>query len=60
MGANDCLELEKKCECCGGTGVYYDDRCPDCEGRGSVVTELGSEILDFVTRRLRVVQNANS
>jgi len=51
MSANE-LELEKKCDGCKGTGVYYNDRCQDCKGSGVVVTDLGDEILDFVLRRL--------
>lgn len=57
MDAN--ITLEEKCKTCDGTGIYYKDRCPDCEGEGSVVTEVGAEILDFVLRRVRLGQRTS-
>ena len=53
MDAED-LELEKECESCSGTGVYHNDRCPDCKGDGVIITEIGAGILDFVLRRINI------
>lgn len=58
----DSLELEKECrKCCGAKKIKVKDRkksskitCPDCDGRGYHITDLGHQILDFIKRNLLV------
>jgi len=32
---------ENVCSRCGGTGIAGGKRCPDCEGTGTVTTNVG-------------------
>ena len=52
--------LEVECERCHGSGSYLDiDRlrtCPDCDGVGSVPTQFGMDVFNFVWRRLENIQ----
>lgn len=51
-------ELEVKCWRCWGNGVVASDdhadmmQCPACGGFGSILTEDGARLLEFVQRRL--------
>jgi DnaJ-class molecular chaperone len=53
------IKLDKTCPTCHGTGKYsenyYDEeergnKCEECWGNKFIPTEIGKEILDFISR----------
>jgi DnaJ-class molecular chaperone len=53
------LHLEEQCERCGGFGRWFDWKtgitiCPACKGLGTVATEAGRIIMNFILKQLMV------
>ncbi len=56
------LDLERVCPVCNGAGMHLPAAetesleparpCLRCEGRGTLPTELGRQLLDFLTKYL--------
>lgn len=54
------IKLENKCSECKGSGrdewskKYHkiDQECKDCNGKGYILTDLGTEVLAFIRRWL--------
>jgi DnaJ-class molecular chaperone len=45
--------VEIECDYCEGGKVRLKSRCPRCDGKRVVPTELGQEILDLIRRHLK-------
>ena len=56
------MPLERRCEACEGKGriyglgMYFDAslECCNCQGRGVVLTDDGTELLEFLKRHLLI------
>jgi len=48
------LELEIKCFTCEGSGYLGNDRCFECSGHGTLLTEFGEQIIGLIGRRFKL------
>lgn len=46
--------LEVICQECCGEGVAWNARCRECEGSGTISTEFGEYIYDFIRKKMEV------
>lgn len=53
----DKLTLEIPCPICHGTGKMQGRECLTCAGKGTVLTEEGKKILDFLRDSIRLSEH---
>ncbi|MDF2569483.1 MAG: Tryptophan RNA-binding attenuator protein inhibitory protein [Sporomusa sp.] len=51
------LTMEKECSTCHGLGKIDNKNCDFCNGTGTVLTEDGKRILNFLRDGIRTSEN---
>ncbi|WP_353867165.1 hypothetical protein [uncultured Sporomusa sp.] len=51
------LQLEQHCAPCKGTGKIGKEPCPACQGKGTVLTEEGKKVLNYLRNSIRASEH---
>ncbi|BBB90560.1 MAG TPA: hypothetical protein PKA28_10350 [Methylomusa anaerophila] len=51
------INLEKECMRCQGAGKIDGKTCAACEGKGTVLTEEGKKILEYLRNSIRLSEH---
>jgi hypothetical protein len=49
--------IEEKCQKCAGSGKLGGKTCPECGGKGTVLTEMGKMLLSYVQNGIRLSEH---
>lgn len=51
------LKLEETCTTCKGSGKIGKDICLTCQGKGTVLTEEGKKVLNYLRNSIRASEH---
>ena len=51
------LNLAEPCSKCNGTGKVNNAPCPDCQGKGTVLTAEGKKVLHFLRNSIALSEH---
>lgn len=49
--------VKEECPVCHGSGVFHQAICSQCDGKGTILTETGQKIVDYLRNCIRMSEN---